>query len=72
MKKLERNEMKHLKGGVAPSCQYENPGSYESPVGGLTRAQAEGASNEMGGHWCCASCCSASWSNKTGCPQSPN
>lgn len=69
MKRLERNQMKLLKGGVlaspiGSSCQYENPDG-ESVITCMTQQEAQNASQTMGGHWCCASCSTATWSNKT-------
>lgn len=71
MKKLMRQELKSLKGGVwdptRTDCQCENSGSYDSPVTGLTMAQAKQCSMETSSHWCCDSCCTASWADHSGC-----
>lgn len=45
---LNRSEQRKIQGGVvAGTCQYENPGSYEGPVGDLSRKEAETYSKEM-------------------------
>ncbi len=70
MKKLDRQQMKNLKGGIVPdegNCQCENPGG-EGPITGGDSPWAQQCASEAGGHWCCASCCTATWSDKTGCP----
>jgi hypothetical protein len=65
MKKLSKDQMKHFVGGVYElKCQAQNPGSYDNPVVGLSY---QAASTFGQGHWCCKSCCQATWADHTGC-----
>jgi bacteriocin-like protein len=65
MKKLSISEMKKIEGGKYQlGCQAQNPGSYDNPVVGLNYSQA---STFGQGHWCCSSCCTATWADHTGC-----
>jgi hypothetical protein len=61
MKKLSRDEMKMVLGGKLDSgggsCASVNAGG--EVMYNQTQAQASGVG--AGGHWCCASCASASW-----------
>jgi hypothetical protein len=47
----------------AGTCQWQGGGGYIG-VAGVDRATAEAWSSAYGGHWCCDSCGSASWSLK--------
>jgi len=70
MRKIERNALKHLKGGVlAPpietysgDCFVNGPGNnltmYRG-AGNVTNARNLAAAS--GVNWCCASCNSATW-----------
>lgn len=66
MKKLERNEMKSLKGGLednggtCAALLNPSPGVW-TVVTGLTYAEASSSNSRPGEHWCCASCSTASW-----------
>jgi hypothetical protein len=73
MKKLERNEMKKLMGGLYA------PGSggtcaAKSPEGGtihnLSMSEAQAYANQHHTNWCCSSCSTATWYCPTGefCP----
>jgi hypothetical protein len=57
MKKLSRSEMKNVMGGNAPAenCYSQN-GS-----GGINGGSYEFVMANAVGHWCCASCCTATW-----------
>jgi bacteriocin-like protein len=61
MKKLSRNEMKNVIGGKlaegSGSCASVNAAG--EVMYNQTQAQASGVG--AGGHWCCASCGTASW-----------
>lgn len=60
MIKLTKQELIALKGGKAApggSCASVNAGG--EVMYNQTQAQASGVG--AGGHWCCASCSSASW-----------
>jgi len=70
MKKLERKQLKTLKGGVAAgggTCQAQDGDC--SVFINLSKDQAQSISAQVGGHWCCDSCCTATWAVHTGCPQ---
>lgn len=64
---LTRLQMKNVKGGHAGTCQ----GLYANPWPGgdnirLTNLSAEDAqSADL--HWCCDSCCQATWADHSGC-----
>ncbi len=65
-KQMSNDEMKNVKGGLQEStgsCASVNAAgdiSYNQ-----THAQASGVG--AGGHWCCASCSTASWYCQAGC-----
>lgn len=73
---LNREQQKRVLGGVPPgTCAWEGDGHY-SGISGTSREYAEGASQTLGGHWCCDSCCSVSWLDNEhkeylGCFQTP-
>ena len=66
MKKLERHEMKNLKGGVAlpagtcAALLNPSPGVW-TVVTGLSYTEASTINSRPGEHWCCASCGTATW-----------
>lgn len=66
---LTREQLKKVVGGLMASgtCQCENPGSWENPIVGLSLKEAKDCSSGSGGHWCCDSCCDASWADHTDC-----
>ncbi|MEO5947767.1 MAG: hypothetical protein ABIP79_13195 [Chitinophagaceae bacterium] len=70
MKKLDRLQMKNLKGGIesGTKCQCQNPGG-EGPIisDEYDPSWASQCAATVGGHWCCASCCTASWSDHYYC-----
>ena len=66
MKRLERQEMKNLKGGLtnggATCMAYLNPSpGVWAVVTGMTYAEASTSNTRPGEHWCCASCGIATW-----------
>lgn len=68
MKQLTRIEMKSILGGIlAGTCQglWSNPysGGPDVRLTGLSAADASSADV----HWCCDSCCTASWADHGGC-----
>jgi len=68
MKKLSKDEMKKVMGGLAqPTCQALVIGGQGDPVviEGQTASSAANAPNMI--HWCCDSCCTASWAYHDGC-----
>ena len=67
-KALSKAEQKQIFGGetepeglAGGSCGYMHPSGQVWC--GLSRSQAEGAYNNMGGNWCCDSCGTASYCN---------
>jgi hypothetical protein len=70
MKVLSRNEMKQLVGGLLDTgggCQVENRGSYDRTLSADSLREARLMAADLGGHYCCASCCTATWADHTGC-----
>lgn len=70
MKQLTRIEMKNVFGGYMPAdgtCQglFSNP-NPGGPNVLLTGLSSEGAQTAEV-HWCCDSCCTATWADHTGC-----
>lgn len=69
MKKLSKDEMKKVMGGVmAANCQAlvtRSDGSGTTVIENQTYDSASTASGMV--HWCCASCCTASWAYHDGC-----
>ena len=68
MKKLTRDEMKNVKGGLLDSggtCAYSQPNGSASGgmvvTYGVSSADAQSGATAFGGHWCCSSCSTASW-----------
>ncbi len=69
MKKLTRDEMKNVVGGLnqqmGGTCAYSQPNSSAS--GGMvvtynvSIGDAQSGAGAFGGHWCCSSCSTASW-----------
>ena len=60
MKHLSRDEMKKVMGGNMPAdgtCASINAGGEVM----YNQSQAQASGVGAGGHWCCASCNSASW-----------
>jgi len=62
-KALNKAEQKQIFGGTISEEVEEGAGGtcgYRHPSGAtwcnLSRSQAEGAANNMGGNWCCDSC----------------
>lgn len=56
MKKLERNEMKNLKGGDAPApntCAWHEG---TTAICNISKATAQAYVTNSGGNWCCESC----------------
>ena len=66
---LSKAEQKMVNGGVAqPTCQAEVPTEYGyAPVTGLNIGDAKLNASTYHTHWCCDSCCTATWADHTGC-----
>ena len=60
MKKLERSEMKNLKGGLG-DCFAQGPNTLAMFSGSNALANARDYAAASGMHWCCASCSTATW-----------
>ena len=71
---LSKKEMRNIKGAMAPpngggTCQVQLSKEYSNVVvTGLSKDAASSLSTAI--HWCCDSCCTASWSDKSSCSQS--
>ncbi|MBS1620438.1 MAG: hypothetical protein JST10_00770 [Bacteroidetes bacterium] len=66
-KKLSKTEQKMILGGG--TCQYEAPTEFGTTwVDGQSMQDARLNATSLGTHWCCTSCCTASWANHAGCP----
>ncbi|MEO5945661.1 MAG: hypothetical protein ABIP79_02510 [Chitinophagaceae bacterium] len=57
MKKLERQEMKNLKGGIeddpSGTCAWHNG---TTAICNISQATAQAYVTNSGGNWCCSSC----------------
>lgn len=66
---LQRNQLKSVFGGYGGyntgTCAYQNVHGWVVIDASKSTAQAGAA--ESGGHWCCDSCCTASWTQGYGC-----
>lgn len=62
---LSRNEMRVINGGGNGTCAYQSSHGFVVIEADITTAQ-QGAA-DSGGHWCCDSCCGASWTQGYGC-----
>ena len=66
---LTRSQMKTILGGLSSggNCQALVPGNNGGTVvlEGIDSSTAQNAPGMI--HWCCASCCTASWSYHDGC-----
>lgn len=64
---LTRLQMKKVKGGHG-TCQAEIPTEYGSvPATDLSLDDAKLNAETYHTHWCCDSCCTATWADHTGC-----
>ena len=66
---LSRLQMKKVKGGHSSgTCQYEAPTEFGTvPITGMSMADAKENARINGTHWCCDSCCTATWADHSGC-----
>lgn len=58
---LTREKLKVLNAGGNGTCMYQHPGGF------LVIEADAGTAQSGGGHWCCDSCCGASWTQGLGC-----
>jgi hypothetical protein len=70
---LGKEEKRRISGGLEDpnyggTCQAWIQTEYGyTLMTNLSRQDAEGSATKAGEHWCCSSCCTATWADHTGC-----